>query len=100
MRKALGAPPVNIMTAIVAESLLVTVTAGYIGLVASVGLLELYNLAAAKGGLSLPYFSSPQVDIGIAFSALGILVGIGALAGLVPAWHAAAISPIEAMREE
>ena len=100
VRKALGAPPVNIMTAIVSESLLVTVTAGYIGLVASVGLLELYNLAAAKGGLSLPYFERPQVDIGIAFSALAILVGIGALAGLVPAWHAAAISPIEAMREE
>lgn len=100
VRKALGAPPINIMTAIVTESLLVTVTAGYIGLVASVGLLELYNLAAAQGGLSLPYFSSPQVDIGIAFSALAILVGIGALAGLVPAWHAAAISPIEAMREE
>ena len=100
VRKALGAPPVIIMTAIVSESLLVTVTAGYIGLVASVGLLELYNLAAAKGGLSLPYFERPQVDIGIAFSALAILVGIGALAGLVPAWHAAAISPIEAMREE
>ena len=55
---------------------------------------------AVKFNIELPYFSRPEVDIGIALMALLILVIVGAIAGLIPAWHAAKVSPIEAMRAE
>jgi putative ABC transport system permease protein len=100
IRKALGAPPSKIIKTIISESLLVTILAGYIGLVFSVGLLELYNLLTQKLEISLPYFSRPEVDIRVAFIALAILVIVGAIAGIIPAWQAARVSPIEAMREE
>ncbi|HEY7772957.1 MAG TPA: ABC transporter permease [Marinagarivorans sp.] len=100
IRKALGAPPGEIIRTIMSESLLVTLLAGYIGLVFSVGLLELFNMAVAKFAIAMPYFSRPEVDIGVALIALLILVSVGAVAGIVPAWHAARVSPIEAMREE
>ena len=100
IRKALGARPRQIIYTILSESLLVTLIAGYVGLVLSVGLLELYNWMTNEIGLELPYFSHPEVDIHIAIVALLVLVCVGAVAGLVPAWQAARISPIEAMREE
>ena len=100
IRKALGAPPGEIIRTIMSESLLVTILAGYIGLVFSVGLLELFNLFVQKAGASMPYFSRPEVDISVALVALFILVAVGAVAGIIPAWHAARVSPIEAMREE
>lgn len=100
IRKALGAPPGEIIRTIMSESLLVTIFAGYIGLVFSVGLLELFNLFVQKAGASMPYFSRPEVDISVALVALFILVAVGAVAGIIPAWHAARVSPIEAMREE
>lgn len=100
IRKALGSPPAKIIRTILTESLLVTVLAGYLGLIFSVGLLELYNYFSNAADLSSTYFKNPQVDMGIALIALFILVVVGAIAGLIPAWHAARISPIEAMRAE
>ncbi|WP_053981560.1 ABC transporter permease [Marinagarivorans algicola] len=100
IRKALGAHPRQIIYTILSESLLVTLIAGYVGLVLSVGLLELYNWMTNEYGIELPYFSHPEVDVHIAIVALLILVCVGTVAGLVPAWQAARISPIEAMREE
>ncbi len=100
IRKALGSPPIKIIRTILTESLLVTVLAGYLGLIFSVGLLELYNYFSDTAGLSTAYFKNPQVDMGIALIALSILVFVGAIAGLIPAWHAARVSPIEAMRAE
>lgn len=100
IRKALGAKPSHIVRTILCESLLVTLAAGYVGLVFSIGLLELYNFIANQASISLPYFSQPEVDMSIAFVALMILVSVGSLAGFMPAWHASRISPIEAMRAE
>ncbi|NNC55897.1 MAG: ABC transporter permease, partial [Pseudomonadales bacterium] len=48
--------------------------------------------------LELPMFQRPEVDFRAAVTALLLLVGIGTVAGLVPAMKAARITPIEAMR--
>lgn len=100
IRKALGAPPWNIIRTIVLEAVLVTATAGYAGLVLAVGLLELVNYALVSFHIELSYFTQPEVNFSVAVSALGILVGAGVLAGFIPAWNAARISPIEAMRAQ
>jgi len=78
----------------------VTGVAGYIGLVIGVGLLELVAFGLRSTGAKLPYFVNPGVDFKLAITALLLLVGVGVLAGLMPALRAARITPTEAMKSE
>lgn len=98
VRKALGAKPINIVSTILFEAVLVTAFAGYCGLVLAVGIIELVNNAMANFNIQLTYFVNPEVDFDVALKALIVLVASGALAGFFPAWKAARVSPIEAMR--
>lgn len=100
IRKALGATPVNIVTTLLMESILVTSIAGYTGLVFGVGLLELVSFGLHSAGIELPFFQNPEVDVQIAITSILLLITVGALAGLAPALKAARIMPIEAMRSE
>jgi putative ABC transport system permease protein len=98
IRKALGATPFKIVSTLLLESLLVTGIAGYLGLVVGVGLLELVAFGLRSSGAKTPYFLNPSVDFQTAITAIFLLVGVGVLAGLVPALRAAKITPTEAMR--
>jgi len=100
IRKALGATPFHIVSTLLLESTLVTGVAGYIGLVIGVGLLELVAFGLRTTGAKLPYFVNPGVDFKLAITALALLVGVGVLAGLMPALRAARITPTEAMKSE
>lgn len=100
VRKAMGARPASILNMILSESILITGIAGYLGLAAGVGMLQLINKAIAASGGQVDYFANPQVDFTTAFYALVILIAAGAIAGFVPAMRAAKISPVAAMREE
>ena len=71
-----------------------------LGLVMGVGLLELVSFALRSTGAQLPYFLNPEVDFQAAITAILLLIGVGILAGLMPALRAAKITPIEAMRAE
>jgi putative ABC transport system permease protein len=102
IRKAIGATPLTIMSQIVAEATLLTGLAGYLGLCAGVGVLEI----AARIVRSMPrgqgpsFFSSPELDIGRALLAAALLTVAGALAGLAPARAAVAVRPVEALAHE
>jgi putative ABC transport system permease protein len=98
VRRALGATPINIMSQVIAESILLTSVAGYIGLVCGVFTLE--AVSAAIKGQESGMFQNPGVDIIIAIKALAILIVSGALAGIIPAQKAVNISPVEALRTE
>ncbi|MDQ3050422.1 MAG: ABC transporter permease [Bacteroidota bacterium] len=100
IRRAIGAPPSDIIKQILLESVVLTTFAGYLGLVMGVGLLELISSAIASSGGEGQMFTNPEVDLGIAIKALGILIVSGALAGLIPAARALKIKPIEALRAE
>jgi len=100
IRKALGATPFHIVSTLLLESTLVTGIAGYLGLVIGVGLLELVAFGLRSTGAKLPYFLNPSVDFQAAITALFLLVGVGILAGLMPALRAAKITPTEAMRAD
>ncbi|HEU5136763.1 MAG TPA: ABC transporter permease [Steroidobacteraceae bacterium] len=100
IRKALGATPGQIVSTLLLESLLVTGVAGYLGLLVGVGLLELVAFGLRSTGAKLPYFLNPSVDFQAAITALFLLVGVGILAGLMPALRAAKITPTEAMRAD
>jgi putative ABC transport system permease protein len=45
-------------------------------------------------------FGPPNVGLSIAGGAAAVLVVFGALAGAIPAYHAAKIQPVEALRTE
>ncbi len=98
VRRALGATPASIISQIVAESILLTSTAGYLGLVAGIFLMEGIN--NAMEGQDTGMFLNPGVDISIAIKALVILIVSGALAGIIPARKAVSISPVDALRYE
>jgi putative ABC transport system permease protein len=96
VRKALGATPRSILGLILQESIFITAVAGYIGLVLGVALLEM-------GSKYLPeseFFLNPNVDLGLALAALGLLVASGTAAGAFPAWRAARVQPVEALKDE
>ena len=96
IRKALGATPWSVMSMVLKESVLVTAVAGYFGLVAGVVMLELMSKAIQGSD----FFRNPEVDLGVAVSATVLLIVAGALAGLLPARRAAAVRPVEALRDE
>jgi len=96
VRKALGATPGSIVRLVLQEAVLITTIAGYAGLVLGVVVLE----ALARAVAEVEVFREPQVDLRVALSATALLVVAGAVAGFFPARRAAAIRPIEALREE
>lgn len=100
IRKALGANPNAIVGSLLFESILVTSVAGYSGLVLGVVILEGVSALFTKMKIELPFFQQPEIDIGIAVSALMLLIAAGVVAGLMPALRAARITPIEAMKAE
>jgi putative ABC transport system permease protein len=95
IRKSMGATPWSIISLILQESILITAFAGYIGLVLGVGLLEVIS-----GHIETQFFTNPEADFMTAVSATIVLVVSGAIAGFIPARRAAAIKPIEALRDE
>jgi putative ABC transport system permease protein len=103
IRKAIGASPKSVVGLVLMESIFITAASGYVGLIAGVGLLEVINQFDLVYKIYPPaaiYFLNPQVDLGIAVGATIVLVITGALAGFFPARKAAAIRPIEALRDE
>ncbi|MBK6777424.1 MAG: ABC transporter permease [Flavobacteriales bacterium] len=96
IRKALGATPANVIGQILLEAVFVTALFGYLGLALGVFLLE--GLASVIPGSAM--FRNPTIDLGVALWALFAMLVAGALAGYFPARRAAAIRPIEALRDE
>jgi putative ABC transport system permease protein len=95
IRKALGASPLSIIIMILHESIFITAISGFMGLLTGLALLEIFGPQAES-----EYFRNPQVDFTVAISTLIVLVIAGALAGFIPAYRAAKIKPIVALRDE
>ncbi len=96
IRKAVGATPRKILTMILSESLLLTLSSGYLGLVVGVIIVEFIR----SFGVELAYFRDPEVDLEVALGALMALVLGGVGAGYIPAQQAASINIIGALRNE
>jgi putative ABC transport system permease protein len=96
IRKAVGATPASVMGLVLQEAVMITAVAGYFGLVCGVAVLQ----GMSKGLGASEFFRHPEVDLGVAVSATVLLVLAGAVAGFFPARRAAAIRPVEALREE
>ncbi|MEM7086447.1 MAG: ABC transporter permease [Bacteroidota bacterium] len=95
IRKALGASPRSIVSMILQEAMLITVVAGYLGLLIGIVLLR-----AIGNNLEDFFILNPYVDTGIVIFATVTLILAGLFAGYVPARRAAKIKPIIALRDE
>lgn len=95
IRKAIGAQPWSIIGMILHEAIFVTAFAGFAGLIFSMGLLEILG-----PNIEIDYILNPSVNFNVALTTVIILIFAGALAGFFPAWRAAKIKPIEALRDE
>lgn len=95
IRKALGATPFSIISMILHEAIFITLVSGFSGLI-----MGLLLWAAIGPSVESDFFTHPEVDFKIAVSTIFILVVAGCLAGFVPAYRAAKIKPIVALRDE
>jgi putative ABC transport system permease protein len=96
IRKALGATPASIISLIIQESIFLTAIGGYVALVVGVFIIEAIAGVVPEDGMMGP----PEVDIKVAAGAFALLIIGGAIAGIMPARKASAVSPIEAIRVE
>lgn len=105
IRKSLGARPGNIIRLILSESLIITASFGYFGLLAGMLLMELlsklFPAPPPDAGENQPTaFVNPGIDIWIALGAMAILIVAGLAAAYVPAKKAVEVKPIEALHYE
>jgi putative ABC transport system permease protein len=98
VRRALGATPFEIKRQIVVEAVFLTLVAGFFGIISGGWLLILINNTLGQGDDAA--FVNPSVTISVVLIALVILIVLGTLIGLIPAYKATSVKPIEALREE
>jgi putative ABC transport system permease protein len=104
LRKALGARNRDIALQFLVEALVLTFVAGALGMLVSVALAhaippmplysEMYKTANHEGDIFL------KTDLSVMLTAFLILAFVGVIAGTWPAFKAASMEPVEALRYE
>ncbi|MEA1784619.1 ABC transporter permease [Arenibacter sp. GZD96] len=95
IRKALGARPWSIIGMILHEAIFITTISGFLGLIFSMGLLELVG-----PHIEVDYILNPSVNFNVALATVFVLIVAGTVAGFFPAYKAANIHTIDALRDE
>ena len=91
IRKAVGARKITILTQFLVESVVLSVTGGLVGI-----------LLGTVAGNGLAVMLSAAIVFPWGWAATGVVVCslIGVIFGMYPAWKAASLDPIEALRFE
>lgn len=95
VRKAIGASNRQIMGQFIAESAVIGLIGGLLGLVLGLMITTGANAVGEVTG-NIMFLVTNRLIVG----ALGFAVGLGTVSGLYPAWHAANLNPVEALRYE
>ncbi len=95
LKKALGAEDGHILTEVVIEAVLIAIIGGIVGVGGGALLGAAANrLLATSAGMQL-YTLTPRLGIGIVVFS----IVMGAIAGIYPAWQAARLDPVVALRD-
>jgi len=97
IRKAMGARRQDILRQFLVESVVLSALGGLLGVLGATAIAV--GLAAALGGMLGLDFSAPVRPWAVGL-ALGVSSAVGLVAGLYPASRAAALDPVEALRNE
>ena len=93
------------MKLIITESVIITTLFGYIGMLAGILANEWMNITMGQksentGIFDMQIFINPTVGLDVCINATLVIIIAGTIAGIIPAWKAARIRPIEALRGE
>ena len=97
VRKALGARRGDILRQFLVESVVLSGFGGFLGVLGAAAFS--YGLATILGNIMSANFSAPVRPWAVAM-ALGVSSAVGLVAGIYPANRAAALDPVEALRNE
>ena len=105
IRKAIGAKPWSILKLIIIESVIITTFFGYIGMVLGVAANEYMDATVGHdtidtGLFKATMFLNPTVGLDVCIEATMVMIIAGTIAGLIPAYKASRIRPIEALRAD
>ena len=105
IRKAIGAKPWSILRLIIIESVIITTFFGYIGMVLGVAANEYMDATLGHdtidtGLFKATMFVDPTVGLDVCIEATMVMIIAGTIAGLIPAYKASRIRPIEALRAD
>ena len=105
IRKAIGAKPWSILRLIIVESVIITTFFGYLGMLLGIMANEYMDATLGHdtidtGLFKATMFVNPTVGLDVCLEATLVMVLAGTVAGLIPAYKAASIRPIEALRAD
>lgn len=97
VKKAVGAEDLDIVLEYVTEAAVMGLLGGVVGLVLGWGMTSFLNatVSEALGGSEIFTLTPRLATVAVVFA-----VGLGAIAGLYPAWSAARLDPVKALRTE
>ncbi len=93
--RALGWRPARVMRLVLGEALALCGLGGLVGAGLGVGLVKLIDRLPLMAG-----FMSSGLSPAIFVQAIGVALALGLVGGIYPAWRAARLTPVEAMRYE
>ncbi|MCI0477320.1 MAG: FtsX-like permease family protein, partial [Anaerolineales bacterium] len=92
---ALGWRKRRILRDVLGEALALSVLASLVGIALGAGIAYLFTLAPLFGQFFLPVITPSMLA-----QIFGVAIVLGVIGGLYPAWRAANLRPIEALRYE
>lgn len=99
MQMAIGAQRATVTSQVVGESLLLAGIGGYLGIGLAWLVVEVVQRIPVKSE-GLQFLGKPTLSIPLGIVTVLILIGIGCMAGWLPARRAARLDPVEALRHE